>query len=109
MSAADVQRYVWLLEKQGFLDHRMEGIASPTAELVEFYDSKQQQSLPHEQVFPKGTQYDAFKAIKNILSSGGTEVFIVDNYLDDSVLDMLSSLPSPTCHTHANGESAKGL
>jgi hypothetical protein len=45
-------------------------------------------------VFPKGTQYEAYKEIKNILRSATKEILIVDNYLDDSVLDMLEALPA---------------
>jgi hypothetical protein len=65
----------------------------PTAKLVGLYESQQSISLPNEKVFPKGTQYEAFKEITGILRSATREIFIADNYLDESVLDMLAALP----------------
>lgn len=49
---------------------------------------------PNELVFPPGTQYTAFKAISKILESATREVFVADNYLDRSVVEMLETLPS---------------
>ena len=41
---------------------------------------------------PRGTQWDAFKAIRQILQSAKREIFLVDNYMSDDVLDMVAAL-----------------
>lgn len=45
-------------------------------------------------VFPAGTPHDAFTKISAIFGSATTEIFVTDNYLDGSVLDMLAAVPS---------------
>jgi hypothetical protein len=41
-------------------------------------------------IFFKGQIYDAFKLITDIFHTAKTSITVVDNYADDSVLDMLS-------------------
>jgi len=41
-------------------------------------------------IFYKGQIYDAFKLIMDIIRSAETSIIIVDNYADNSVLDMLT-------------------
>jgi hypothetical protein len=73
-AAEDIRRNGWLLEEEGLLERsRMPGIGRPTAALVKMYEAKKSTILGREQVFPKGTQYDAFKAIKQILRSATKE------------------------------------
>jgi len=62
--------------------------------LIELYESTLSVHLPQEGVYPAGTQYEAFKEVKRILSSATKDILIVDNYLDESVLDILQALPS---------------
>jgi hypothetical protein len=94
VTAEDIRRNVWLLEEDGLLaKSKISGIGLPTATLVKMYEAKQSTVLGNERVFPKGTQYEAFKEIKNILRSATKEIFIVDNYVDDTVLDILAALP----------------
>jgi hypothetical protein len=44
--------------------------------------------------FAKDTQFDAYKVVSKMFKSARHDIFIADNYLDDSVLDMLMSAPS---------------
>jgi hypothetical protein len=95
VKAEDVRRGVWLLRERGLLDEkRFPGVSLPTAKLVEIYEAKQSTTLPSETVFPKGTQYEAFKKVSAILRSATREIVIADNYMNDEVLDMLLAIPS---------------
>lgn len=95
VGAEDMRRNVWLLEQDGLLEKsNIPGMGRPTARLIKAYEARKSTPIGNEQVFPKGTQYEAFKAIKNILRSAKTEIVIMDNYLDDSVLDVLEALPA---------------
>lgn len=91
---AEVRRFLWLMSKQGLLEKTLleTGLGVPTVKLIEVYESKLNVQLPQERVFPAGTQYEAFKELKRILSSATRDIFIADNYLDESVLDMLQAL-----------------
>ena len=91
----DIRRNQWVLEEEGLLEKsKMSGNGRPTLELVKLYESPQSTTLRNEQVFPKGTQYDAFKAITNILRTAAKRIFVVDNYLDSLLLDMIEAIPS---------------
>jgi hypothetical protein len=93
VTAEDVRRNQWLLEQEGLLEKsNIPGAGRPTAALVRTYDARQSTALDREQIFPKGAEYEAFKRIREILRSAQKSIFIVDNYLDDSVLDMLEAL-----------------
>lgn len=54
-------------------------------------------SLPEKQeaqkVFQKKTQHDAYVEIKNILQKASSTLFIVDGYMDSSILMMLGTFP----------------
>jgi len=54
----------------------------------------QNTTLPNEKVFPKGSQYEAFKQVTSILGSATHEILIADNYMNDEVLDMLLAVPA---------------
>ena len=41
-----------------------------------------------------GAQFDAFKATKQIFRSASKEILIADNYMDESLLDMLGAVGS---------------
>lgn len=91
----DVRRNVWLLREQGLLQNRrFPGVGLPTPKLVEIYEGKQSAALPNETVFPKGTQYEAFKKVAVILRSATQEILIADNYMNEEVLDMLLAVPT---------------
>ncbi len=94
----EIRRNQWLLEEDGLLEKStIPGLGRPTASLVKMYEAKQSTVLGRERIFPKGTQYESFKEIREILRSAKKDILIVDNYLDDSVLDMLEALPSQPC------------
>lgn len=92
---SEIQRYVWLLSEQGLLKKtRLPGSGIPTAKLIEIYESEHKAGSSAEQIFPKGTQYEGFKEIKRILAAAKSTIFIVDNYVDESLLQILEALPS---------------
>jgi len=89
----EIRRNQWLLEEDGLLEKsNLPGSSIPTASLVKTYENKQHAVFAAEEVYPPGTQYKAFKAIKQILLSATSDILIADNYLDDSILDMLEAL-----------------
>jgi len=95
VSSEDVKRNMRLLGEQGLLEKtNVPGLGRPTAKLVEIYEAKQSTTLPNERLFPKGTQYEAFKKVTAILRLANREIFIADNYLNDEVLDMLLAVPT---------------
>jgi hypothetical protein len=95
VEAQDIRRNQWVLEQDGLLEQsKIPGLGRPKAQLVKMYESRQSTALRNEQVFPKGTQYDAFKAVTNILRTASKEILIVDNYLGSSLLEMIDAIPS---------------
>jgi hypothetical protein len=95
VDAADIRRNQWVLEEEGLLEQsKMPGLGRPKIGLVKLYESRQSTVLHNEQVFPKGTQYDAFKAISGIMRTASSQIFVVDNYLSSSLLEMMEAIPS---------------
>jgi hypothetical protein len=91
----DVRRGIWYLDGEHLLDKaNIEGHGRATLKLVKAYESSQSTNLAGESVFPTGTPFDAFKKIAAILRSATSEIFVADNYLDDSVLDILAAVSS---------------
>jgi hypothetical protein len=91
----DIRRNQWVLEQDGLLEQsKIPGNGRPRVELVKMYESRQSTVLRKEQVFPKGTQYEAFRAVTNILRTATKEILVVDNYLGSSLLEMIEALPS---------------
>jgi hypothetical protein len=57
-------------------------------------DLELQYPAPADQVFGPGAVYDFFKALRDLLGSASTSVFIVDPYLDETVVDhYLTAIP----------------
>ena len=92
IQSEDIKRNAWLLGEKGLLEKPWLGRAS--AKLVEVYEATQSTSLPNETIFPKGTQYEAFKGLAAIVRSARQEILVADNYLNDEVLDMLLAVPA---------------
>jgi len=91
----DIQRNQWVLEQDDLLEQsKIPGNGRPKARLVKMYESRQSTVIRSEQVFPKGTQYEAFKAVSSILRTATKEILVVDNYLESSFLDMIEAIPS---------------
>jgi hypothetical protein len=91
----DIWRNQWVLEQDGLLEQsKIRGIGRPKVELVKMYESRQSTVIRNEQVFPKGTQYEAFKAVKNILRLATKEILVVDNYLGSELLEMIEAIPT---------------
>jgi hypothetical protein len=90
----EIRRNQWVLEQDGLLEPSdIPGSGRPKVGLVKMYEARQSTVIRNEQVFPKGTQYEAFKAVTNILRTATKEIFVVDNYLDGSLLDMIEVNP----------------
>lgn len=70
------------------------GSGRPKFKLVKMYESAQSTVIRNEQVFLKGTQYEAFKAVMNIMRTATKEILVVDNYLGISFLEMIEAIPS---------------
>lgn len=91
----DIRRNQWVLEEDGLLEKsNIPGIGRPKRSLVTLYESRQSTVLHNEQVFPKGTQYEAFKAVTSIMRTASKQIFVVDNYLGSSLLEMVEAVPS---------------
>jgi hypothetical protein len=91
----DIQRNQWVLEQDGFLEQsKIPGFGRPTIKLVKMCESPQSTVIRNEQVFPKGTQFEAHKAVTKILRTATKEILIVDNYLGISLLEMIEAIPS---------------
>jgi len=91
----DIRRNQWVLEEEGLLEQsKIPGNGRPRVTLVKMYESRHSTPLRNEQVFPKGTQFEAFKAVTNILRTATRDLLVVDNYLGGSILDMIEAIPS---------------
>lgn len=51
-----------------------------------------------EQFLPRGSQHDAFVAIRDIVQTVTSSVFIIDPYLDHTIFTLLSVVP-PSCRS----------
>ena len=93
---SDVRRIVWRLRELGLLSGKGKNADDPhvTGKLVNLYESQHGARLLNEYVFPKGTQFDAYKAVRQILQSAQRDILIVDNYLSDDILDTIAVLPT---------------
>ena len=90
-----VQQNQWLLAEQGLLEKSpLPGVGWPTAKLIELFESGQKAERPDEWVFPPKTTFDAFKTMRGIFHTAKQQLFIVDNYIDDTLLDMLAAIPA---------------
>lgn len=63
------------------------GVAAIEGKSYVEYDDK-------EVFFSKGEVYSAYRKIKDIMAQGRTEIFVIDPYVDENLLDMLASLDS---------------
>jgi hypothetical protein len=91
----DIWRNQWVLEQDALLEQsKIRGNGRPKIQLVKMYESRQSTVIRNEQVFPRGTQYEAFKSVTNILRTATKEILVVDNYLGSSLLELIEALPS---------------
>jgi hypothetical protein len=60
----------------------------------ELFDLIQLRGLPQQGIFFRGQIYDAFSLIIKIISEAKKSLVIIDNYADDTILDMLSKRKS---------------
>ncbi len=86
-----IQRNVWLLSKYGHLelDPAEATRASPTPKLVESYASGGAIAGGIIRIFPVDSQQESWNEIARIVKSAKSTLTVVDNYVDESILDML--------------------
>jgi hypothetical protein len=90
-----VRQNQWLLSEQGLLEKStIPGVGKPTAKLIQLFESGREVETSGEWVFPPKTTFDAFKAIRGVFHEARRELLIVDNYIDETMLDMLMALPT---------------
>jgi hypothetical protein len=63
----------------------------------ELFDRIQLSGLPRQGIFFQGQIYDAYKLITSIIREAVGSIAIVDNYVDESVLEMLESKADGVC------------
>ena len=95
-SQTAVSRNVWVLSQRGLLQLSGVGwsVAKPTGELITAYESGALFEQGKERIFAVGSQFDSYREIKNILLLAKSELFIIDNYVDDSLFDRLTVVES---------------
>ena len=54
------------------------------------FDKLQEKQIENQRIFFNGQIYDAYNLIIDILKKANTKITIIDNYVDDSILEMLS-------------------
>lgn len=87
-----VVRVLWLLGQSGLLEYQSGTVARPTGKLVVEYEGASTDAIGQAKVFGKGTEYDSYKAIAQVLRSGSLKLFVADNYVDESLLELLSGV-----------------
>jgi len=65
----------------------------------EVFDLLQQPEAIKQNIFFKGQFYDAFTLVIGLIEKATTDITIIDNYADNSVLDMLASKKAGTTAT----------
>lgn len=50
--------------------------------------------------FPKGTQYDAYIEIRNILQRAKRSIDIIDPYVDNTIFQIIATIPSSNLQVH---------
>ena len=54
------------------------------------FDKLQEKQIENQRIFFNGQIYDAYSLIIDIIKNANNKITIIDNYLDDSILEMLS-------------------
>lgn len=73
------------------LNHRIDKIEKKILEHDEKFDLLIKTTLPpHEGIFYDGQIFDAFKFIADLVKSAKKSIILIDNYIDESVLMLLS-------------------
>ena len=79
------------LMKGYVLNHRIERIEKKISEHDQKFDLLIKTSLPpHEGIFYDGQIFDAYKFAADLVKSAGKSIILIDNYVDESVLMLLS-------------------
>jgi len=79
------------LMKGYVLNHRIERIEKKISEHDQKFDLLIKTTLPpHEGIFYDGQIFDAYKFAADLVKSAGKSIILIDNYVDESVLMLLS-------------------
>ena len=97
VSIGIMQAFVELRRVISYYGHTFERLTNVEYKLLE-HDKRFDDLFDHIQtthefnqgLFYKGQIYDAFKLIVDIIRSADTSIIIIDNYVDDSILEMLA-------------------
>ncbi|MCL2807180.1 MAG: ORF6N domain-containing protein [Coriobacteriia bacterium] len=75
------------------IDNKLEGkISEYDSKFDEVFDLLQQPEAIKQSIFFKGQFYDAYQLIVELIKEAEESIVLIDNYIDDSVLDMLASM-----------------
>jgi hypothetical protein len=91
---AAVARAVWFLAGEGLLQKFERTVARLTPKLVTMYQSKRPSGLREAVVFPKGTPFESLRSIQQVLHLATRSITVVDNFMDESLLDLVAAVPS---------------
>jgi hypothetical protein len=101
VSIGIMQAFVEMRRIISFYGHTLERLTNVEYKLLEhdkrfdeLFDQIQASQEFSQGVFYKGQIYDAFKLIMKIIRAASTSLIIIDNYADDTVLDMLTAKKS---------------
>jgi hypothetical protein len=87
--------YSWYYLLKGYaVNQRFDRIENDLFTLksrINEFDLQIKNMLPHnEGIFFEGQVYDAWQFVSDLIKTAKTEVVVIDNYVDDSVLKLLS-------------------
>ena len=114
VSIGIMQAFIEMRRIISFYGHTLERLTNVEYQLLEHdkrfdevFDQIQLSQEFRQGVFYKGQIYDAFKLIRDIIHSADTSIIIIDNYADDSVLDMLTEKNSGVAVTIVSNKPSR--
>ena len=85
------QRLDRMENKQLEADHKIEQI---------FNKLEERSVVPKQNIFFDGQIFDAYQFVSGLIKSAKTDIVLIDNYVDESVLTMLDKRDSPVKSNH---------
>lgn len=86
------QRLDRVEQKQLEADHKFD-------QVFKALESQNQLSLPVQGVFFNGQTFDAYQFVSDLVRSAKTNIILIDNYIDDTVITLLKKKsPRVSCH-----------
>ena len=97
MNAFVAMRHFLLANAQVFqrLDRMELKQLEPDHKIEQIFDKLEEQSvIPKQNIFFDGQVFDAYRFVSELIESAKTEIALIDNYVDESVLTMLDKRDS---------------